>query len=510
MNLDIVRLSYLLLGISIFSRCSPTPSTNLNQVSLLPVPVEVTASGGTFQFSEKTKIFINSDLLQSELVTLNRSVLESYNYELKETNENSGSQIIALELDTANQEISFEGYELDIEEERIVIRGSSLAGVFYGIQTLDQLMYESSADQKIPTGKIVDYPKYEYRGMMLDVSRRFFTVEEVKRLIDQIAVLKTNVLHLHLSDDQGWRIEIKSRPKLTELGSKSEVGEGKGGFYTQLQYQDLVSYAASKYIVVIPEIDMPGHTNAALASYAELNCDQKTPDLYRGTAVGFSTFCTDSEATYAFIDDVIKELATLTPGKYIHIGGDESLVTEKEDYIYFVNRVQTIVEKHGKIMIGWDEIATADLNQSSVVQQWHSMENAKLAAQKGNQVILSPATHTYLDMKYDSSTQVGQDWAGLIPIRFGYEWLPDTLNDGITKALALGIEAPLWTEFVEDTKDMDYLIFPRFAGYAEIAWSPSSHLEWADYKSRLQVYAKRWDKTGVNYFKDSTVFDVNK
>ena len=238
-----------------------------------------------------------------------------------------------------------------------------------GIQTIRQLLppqIESSEKTNskwlIPSVILEDSPKYAYRGAMLDVARHFFEVDEVKQFIDYLAMYKMNHLHLHLADDQGWRIEIEAWPKLTSHGGKTEVGGGKGGFYTQEQYKEIVKYASNRFITIVPEIDMPGHTNAALSSYAELNCDGKATELYTGTKVGFSSLCTDKEITYTFIKDVLTELAALTPGPYLHIGGDESHATEKEDYLKFVNRVQGIVRETGKEMIGWDETASSQLD----------------------------------------------------------------------------------------------------------------------------------------------------
>jgi len=253
-----------------------------------------------------------------------------------------------------DKELGEEGYELNITEEMVELKANKPAGIFYGIQTIRQLLparVESGNTEqgpwKLPTGTIRDYPVYGYRGAMLDVARHFFSVDEVKTYIDRLALYKMNVLHLHLSDDQGWRIEIKSWPKLTEFGGKTEVGGGIGGFYTQEEYKDIVKYAQDRFITIIPEIDMPGHTNAALASYPELNVPGKKAELYTGVEVGFSTLDTHKELTYKFVNDVFRELAAITPGPYIHIGGDESHSTPIEDYIPFVNRVQDIVISPG-------------------------------------------------------------------------------------------------------------------------------------------------------------------
>ena len=400
-----------------------------------------------------------------------------------------------------------EGYKLIINEKNVSIESNSAAGIVRGIQTLRQLFPDeieaASMQQKswlIATGEIQDYPLYDYRGSMLDVARHFFSVEDVKRYIDLIAAYKMNVLHLHLSDDQGWRIEIKSWPNLTTYGGSTEVGGGKGGFYTQEQYKDIVNYAAERYITIIPEIDMPGHTNAALASYPELNCDGKATELYTGTEVGFSTLCVDKEITYQFIDDVIRELSEMTPGPYIHIGGDESHVTPMEDYIPFVNRVQDIVISHGKKVIGWDEIANAELKENTIVQFWAEADNAKKAIAQKAKVIMSPATKTYLDMKYDSLTKIGLHWAAFIELDSAYIWTPDNFNDDIKRENIIGVESPLWSETITTMDEIEYLAFPRLIGHAEIGWTPDTMREWSDYRSRLIKHTERLKIMGVNYY----------
>jgi len=310
---------------------------------------------------------------------------------------------------------------------------------------------------------------------------------------------------LHLSDDQGWRIEIKSWPKLTEIGSKTEVGGTPGGFYTQEDYKEIVQYAADRFITIIPEIDMPGHTNAALASYPELNCDGKSPEPYTGMKVGFSSFCVDKEITYKFIDDVVREISAITPGKYFHIGGDESHATKKDDYVVFVDKVQGIVSKHGKTLIGWDEVVTANIKNTSIAQFWASEENAKTAVNKDIKLIMSPAKKAYLDMKYDSITKLGLKWAGYVAVDTGYDWNPSDYVEGIKKENILGIEAPLWTETVTNLSELQFLVFPRLPGYAEIGWTQDSLRSWDDYKIRLASFKGRFEKMNINYYKSPKV-----
>jgi len=335
---------------------------------------------------------------------------------------------------------------------------------------------------------------------MLDVSRHFFSVDDVKKYIELLAYYKINVLHLHLTDDQGWRIEIKSWPKLTEIGGSTEVGGEAGGFYTQEEYKDLVAFAAERHMTIVPEVDMPGHTNAASVSYPFLNGNGKTPELYEGTRVGFSTFDTRKDSVYIFIDDVIREITDMSPGPYFHIGGDESHVTKKDDYIYFVNRVEKIVQKYGKRMIGWDEVATADIDSTSIAQFWASEENARMAVEKGMQVIVSPAKKAYLDMQYDSLSKHGLHWAAFIPVDTAYIWTPENYSQGIPPEQILGVEAPLWSETISNIDELEYLAFPRVIGYSELSWSTAENRNWDDYKVRLARQAPFLDRMNVKYY----------
>jgi hexosaminidase len=340
---------------------------------------------------------------------------------------------------------------------------------------------------------------------MLDVSRHFFGVNDVKQFIEYLAYYKMNVLHLHLSDDQGWRIEIKSWPDLANHGGSTQVGGGRGGYYTQEQYTDIVKYARDRYITIVPEIEMPGHSNAALASYPELNCNGKTTELYTGTDVGFSTLCTSKEITYKFIDDVVRELSEMTPGPYIHIGGDESHSTKIEDYIPFINRVQEIVTSHGKQVLGWDEIALATLKPNSVAQHWANLSNAEKAVNQGAKILMSPAVNAYLDMQYDSTSPLGLHWAAYIEVDKAFNWDPASLVPGLGKENIIGIEAPLWSETVTDLDEIEYLVFPRLPGYAEIGWTPSSMRNWEEYKIRLAKHEKWFNAMGINFYKSPTV-----
>lgn len=529
------KSSLVLISVSVitFLSCNTqqeTPKPTMQ--NLIPKPVSVNATNEFFELTKETTINVQSDAEDDMHVAnwfadkLKPATGFSLHVSLSKEAPKAGGIYLVQSTDSS---LGNEGYDLSVTKDMVKITANKPAGWFYGLQTVRQLLpanIEQTTTQKdtwqIPTGTIHDYPEYAYRGSMLDVARHFFSVEDVKRYIDLLATYKMNILHLHLSDDQGWRIEIKSWPNLTTIGGSTEVGGGKGGFYTQEQYKDIVKYAQDRFITIIPEIDMPGHTNAALASYKELHSvdstvstlqsssdSQKNIDtainLYTGTEVGFSSLRTHKEITYKFIDDVIRELAAITPGPWIHIGGDESHATSKEDYIPFVTRVQQIVASHGKKVIGWDEIALSTIQPNTTVQFWADADNSKLAVQKGAKVIMSPAKKAYLDMQYDSTTRLGLHWAGYIEVDSAYAWDPAHYVDSITRKDILGVEAALWSETVTNMNDIEYMVFPRLPGYAEIAWSPVDGRNWKEYKVRLGNQAGRFKAMDIDYYKSKLV-----
>jgi len=503
----------------------------LDQHYIIPKPRTVKATGGQFMVNKDTKILIGQEdeALSYSVELLQHLFKNSSGFNLfTSSDRNIKNNFISLRINK-DMNIEEEGYILEIDKNNITVSAKSGAGIFNGVQTLRQLFSKEIEGNKIsrnmewavPTGTIEDAPVFGYRGAMLDVSRHFFPVEDIKHFIDQIAKYKINKLHLHLSDDQGWRIEIKSWPLLTTIGGSTEVGGGKGGYYTQEQYKDLVSYAQKRFITIVPEIDMPGHTNSALASYGVLNPGISVPkdgsrpverkamgldedpdasELYTGMKVGFSTLDTNKEITYKFVEDVIRELAEMTPGPYIHIGGDESHVTEMEDYIPFIERTQEIVSKYGKKTIGWDEIAHARLKPTTIAQFWAKAENATMAAEQGAQVLMSPSTHAYLDMQYDTTTQWGLHWAAYIEVDDAYNWEPTDLVKGVGKDQILGVEAPLWTETITNRDELEYMVFPRLTAIAEIGWTPKAQRSWESYKTRLKQHTLRWDLMGINYY----------
>jgi hexosaminidase len=485
--------------------------------NVIPKPVSVIAAGGTFSLSANTAIYVEPGTDEVKAIGqyladhINPST--GYGIQVQTTAGVPGKGNIYLALTGADLSLGDEGYELTITPELVKVAANKPAGLFYGVQTIRQLLpaaIDSVSIQPGPwtmgTGTIKDYPRFAWRGTMLDVARHFFSVRDVIRYVDLLAYYKINRLHLHLANDQGWRIQINSWPNLALYGGSLEVGGTPGGYYSQDDYSYIVAYAQTRYITIVPEIDMPGHVNAALASYSELNCNGLAPDLYTQIDVGFSSLCLSKDVTYTFVGDVIAELAALTPGPYIHIGGDEASATDLADYIPFIERVQTIIKDNGKQMIGWEEIAQARLLPTSVAQHWNPGEGfAGQAVQQGMKVIMSPADKAYIDMKYDPSTPLGLDWAGIINVETAYSWDPATMVTGVTENNILGVEAPLWSETLITLDDIEYMAFPRLLGYAEIGWSPQAGRNWNEYKLRLTTHGPRLEALGVNFYKSPEI-----
>nr|WP_307847281.1 beta-N-acetylhexosaminidase [Micromonospora sp. D93] len=415
---------------------------------------------------------------------------------------------IALALD-GSADLGAEGYRLDITTDGVRVTATTAAGLFYGVQTLRQLLpaaIESPTPVTerwaLPGGTITDAPRFPYRGAMLDVARHFFAVEDVLRVVDHLARYKLNHLHLHLTDDQGWRITVDSWPNLTTVGGTTEVGGGPGGHYTKADYARIVSYAATRHITVVPEIDLPGHTNSALVAYPELAPDKVAPPPYTGTEVGFSYVDPADERTYDFVADVLGEVAALTPGPWLHIGGDEAFKVKGEVYTGFVERVQRIVADLGKTVVGWHQLAPAAHLDGRVLQWWGTNDEDPTtvdAVRRGARLIVSPGNHAYLDMKYAPDTPIGHDWAGLIDVRKAYDWDPGTHVAGVPAEAVLGVEAPLWTESVTSLADIELLLLPRLPAIAELGWSPRASHDWAGFRDRLAGQGPRWTTAGITF-----------
>ncbi|WP_394825459.1 beta-N-acetylhexosaminidase [Pendulispora albinea] len=482
---------------------------------VIPAPVSVQSSASqTHTITQSTVIYTEANSAEAARVGeyLGTLLRPATGYPLPVRPASSVSSGIVLLLTGANPKVGASGYELDVDPSRILVRANTGAGLFAAVQTLRQLLpvtIEGSSTQtgpwQVAGGHVLDYPKFGYRGAMLDVARHFFPEGTVKRYIDHLARYKLNYLHLHLSDDQGWRIQIDAYPRLATYGGSTQVGGGPGGYYTKAVYTDIVDYAAARYITIVPEIDMPGHTNAALASVAELNCDNKAKPLYTGTDVGFSTFCMDAQhrdVVVKFVGDVVRELAALTPGPYIHLGGDEASSTSEPDYLAFEQRVMPLVAQAGKKLIGWHEILKANPETSAIPQYWGTTptdSSVQAAAKRGLKILLSPANKAYLDMKYNRNTPLGQDWAGLIEARDAYNWNPASYLTGVSSSSVAGIEAPLWTETLTTLAHIEYMIFPRLPALAERGWA-SANQTWDQFKQRLAAQGPRWKKANITYY----------
>ena len=405
---------------------------------------------------------------------------------------------------TIDPALPAEGYRLEVDADGIRIAAGDDAGAFYAARTLDQLR----TDRGVPYVRIEDAPRFRYRGAMLDVSRHFFTVEQVERYLDLLALFKINHLHLHLSDDQGWRIHIDAWPKLSEVGGRNEVGGGQGGFYTKADYARIVAYAAERFITIVPEIDLPGHTNAALVAYPELAPEGVSPVPYTGDDVGFSTLAIGKPEVTRFVTDVLGEVAAMTPGPYLHIGGDESYKTKEEDFLAFMKEAGAIAASTGKTVVGWHEMGRSrELPAGTIGQYWgfvvprdRTGEHAVSFVGQGGKLILSPADAVYLDMKYDESTPLGLVWAdGPTSVQDSYDWEPTAVLDGVDEDDILGLEAPLWTETITTSEELETMAFPRLLSLAELAWSPAEGRSWEEYRARLASLAPYLDAHGIHY-----------
>jgi len=501
-------LAMAIAGALVMAGCTPPasapppgPEAGASPPRIIPQPASLSLAGGApFAVTKGTRVTLvgaNPEVaaIGETLAALFRRATD-FPAPVSTPATGSGTGSVELRL-TSDASLGEDGYRLTVTSDSVRLVAGTPAGLFHGVQTIRQLLpvdIESDIGMErswlLPAVTVVDRPRFGWRGSMLDPARHFLTVKEVEQYIDLMALYKLNVLHLHLTDDQGWRIQINSRPKLTAVGSLSQVGGGPGGFYTQQDYQEIVRYARARYITIIPEVEMPGHSSAATTAYPEVSCS--------------STFCVDKEETYALLDDVIREVSALTPGAYFHIGGDEVVGLTPEQYAHFIERVQPIVNKYGKQMIGWEEIAKARISPTTIVQQWKS-DSVTAALKYGSKIILSPSDKAYLDMKYTATTALGLTWAAMIEVNTAYNWDPATYMPGVTEQNVVGIEAPIWGETVRNIAAVEYLAMPRLAALAEVAWTPQASREWNGFRSRLAAQAPRWNYLGVNYYRSPLI-----
>lgn len=425
-----------------------------------------------------------------------------------------------------------EAYRLSVNNKQVTIAASTPAGVFYGIQTLRKSLPVQTTGEAVtlPAVTVADAPRFGYRGMMLDCARHFFPLSFVKKFIDILAMHNMNVFHWHLTEDQGWRLEIKSHPELTAkssmrsgtvIGHNATVDDSipHGGFYTQQEAREIVEYARQRHITVIPEIDMPGHMLAALAAYPELGCTGGPYEVGHRWGVYKDVLCLGKESTYKFVQDVIDEVVDIFPAKYFHIGGDESptvmwekcpkcLQKAKDENTdikhlqqYFTNRVEKYLNGKGKSIIGWDEILEGKINQSATIMSWRGVEPGLKAAKQGHDVIMTPSSHVYFDHYQTKDTKHEPDAiGGCSPVEkvYSYEPLPDTLS-AEAKNRIKGVQANLWTEYIPFTTQAEYMVLPRMAALAEVQWTPVAKKNFDDFSKRALRLSDLYDRYGYQY-----------
>ena len=519
----------------------------LAQLNIVPMPAEIKLGEGNFIISPSTKIVVHGGNLNKIAGLLNEYLNTTAGFSLKVQSTAVSSNAIVLNFEKLDHPIAG-AYTMNIGSKEIYIAGDNEAGVFNGLQTLLQLIPATKTNQlSIPQLTLKDYPRFAYRGMHLDVARHFFPVSFIKKYIDYLAAYKFNTFHWHLTDDQGWRIEIKKYPKLTAVGGFRNgtiigryPGTGNdsihyGGFYTQEQIKEVVKYAADRYIDVIPEIELPGHASAAIAAYPQLSCfpNEDTKILERTPWAGSrngkqvqqtwgvfeDVFC-PSEFTFNFLENVMDEVLQLFPSKYIHIGGDEcpkeawkksafcqKLIKDKKLkdehglQSYFIQHMEKYINGKGRKIIGWDEILEGGLAPNATVMSWRGEEGGIEAAKQNHDVVMTPGGWVYFDHSQsssDDSVTIG----GYTPLEkvYGYEPVPAKLS-GDKAIYILGAQANVWTEYIKNEKKVAYMIFPRLAALAEVLWSPKEQRDWKNFEKRLPAIFELYDQQKTNYSK---------
>lgn len=528
--------------------------TDTSKIALIPQPVSIVVHQGHFTLPKNVLIQVGKHpelqpvaaLLEERLTTAagrNVTISHSLSAEFK----------IRLILNAEQDSIiGKEGYRLAVTSENIIIKANNPAGIFYGVQTLLQLFPKEIESKElvqnvkwtVPVLSIADWPRFGWRGLMFDVSRHFFTKAEVKQYIDAMVRYKYNLLHLHLTDDEGWRIEIKGYPRLTEVGAwnvkrigtfgnfippTADEPRNYGGFYTQEDIKELVKYAKDRFVNILPEIDVPGHSLAAIVAYPDLSCTpgvekyqvrsgEQIMDWSKGAppiALVDNTLCPANEKVYTFLDEVVKQIAGLFPFEYIHMGGDEAPVNfwQKNDAIkalmkrenlkdmhavqgYFTRRVEKIVNSRGKKFIGWDEILEGDLNPSAAIMSWRGMKSGIEAAKKKHEVVMSPTTYAYLDYMQSDKIMEPNVYASL---RLNETYKFDPLPEGVDSKYIKGGQANLWTEQVYNIRQAEYMTWPRGMAIAESVWSPKEKKNWNNFFGRIEKHFDRFDASETKY-----------
>jgi hexosaminidase len=518
-----------------------------NDVSIIPKPVKLEIKTGSFTVNEKTRIMVENGDPEStrvaKMLAERLKVAAGLSLAVTTTKKFSPQKnVILLTSRAVDPGIGDEGYQLSVTHEQMIIKALGAAGFFYGMQTIFQLLpleihsnlAAPNVTWRIPAVEIVDKPRFIWRGMHLDVGRHFMSVDFVKKYIDNMAMHKLNVFHWHLTEDQGWRLEIKKYPKLTEVGAwrnETLIGHSKdkphqfdgkryGGFYTRQEAKEIVAYAKERFITVVPEIEMPGHATAAIAAYPELGVTGKPVDVATHWGV-FPDIFNVEENTFAFLENVLTEVMEIFPGQYIHIGGDEAikdqwkasdkiqkrikelgLKDEHELQSYFIKRIEKFINSKGRKIIGWDEILEGGLAPNATVMSWQGIEGGIAAAKAGHDVIMTPIQSLYFWWNQGDIKTEPLSAGGFISLEkvYRYEPIPDVLTPGEASHI-LGAQGCAWTEYMEDEAKVEYMVFPRISALAEIVWTPKENKDWDDFKSRMAIQFKRFDQRGINYAK---------
>lgn len=517
------------------------------EINIIPQPAELKTATGNFTLSASTELVLMGSKLENTAAFLNDYLNQFYGFKLKTVKQTQSKNVIRINFERMDNPIPG-AYTLEVGKDGVYIAGDNETGAFYGIQTLIQLLpTEKSSSLTVPAVTINDKPRFGYRGVMLDVSRHFFSVDYVKKFIDYLALHKMNYLHWHLTDDQGWRIEIKKYPKLQSVAAyrngtiigrypgTGNTNERYGGYYTQEQVKEVVKYAAARYVTIIPEIEMPGHASAAIAAYPQLSCfpNESTKFDPRAKWAGDTTgkqvqqtwgvhpdVFAPTEETFKFLQDVLDEVIPLFPSKFIHIGGDEcpkdnwkrspfaqklikdkNLKDEHGLQSYFVQRMEKYINSKGKSIIGWDEILEGGLAPNATVMSWRGEKGGIEAASQNHNVIMTPNTYVYFDYsqtRKEDSVVIG----GFLPIQkvYGYEPLPAELPANQTKYI-LGGQSNLWTEYINNPAKAEYMLFPRVSALSEVLWTPKDKKSWEGFEKRLPAQLRRFDLWGTSYSK---------
>ena len=538
----IVAVTVILLAGS----CSNKKTNMPESYSIIPQPAELVILNGGFTIDEKTAVLVSPLDGQTKLAAdfLTALLRRSTSLELPVSEgTREGHNRIMMIIDTTIT-VGKEGYTLEVTNRNIILKAPAAEGFFYGVQTIRQLLppqveveggLAGEIRPVVPACVITDEPRFRYRGMHLDVCRHFFTVDEVKRYLDILALHKMNTFHWHLTDDQGWRIEIKKYPKLTTVGSqRSETlvghggrppftydGQPYGGFFTQDDAREVVRYASERFITVIPEIEMPGHATAAVASYPALSCTGKQVEVATRWGVFDDVFCAGKDTVFAFLEDVLDEVMDLFPSEYIHVGGDEcpktrwqncplcqkrireeGLKDEHELQSWFITRMEKYINSHGKKLIGWDEILEGGLAPEATVMSWRGVTGGIAAAKMDHDVIMTPYTYVYLD--YYQCEPQGEPLAigGYLPLEkvYSYEPLPEELDAEEQKHI-LGLQGNVWTEYIPTAEHLEYMAFPRAFAIAETGWTPEMKKDFEEFLARFEILRERYDLMNLYYFK---------